>query len=434
MKHILVLALLAVAQAQFTAKAESGRDRFVAHEWGTFTSVQGADGVLLEWNPFVTAELPKFVYERNRLDNASSRPYAYTGGVKSAFLALQRMETPVIYFYSDKARTVDVSVKFPQGIITEWYPQVLKQKQPSPIVWKDVRILPKGAGAIPAPWSCALPPNILSFTPPSDNSGSHYYAARETDANLLQVTASEADKTKTECEKFLFYRGIGSFATPLKIGLNADGSYLTLQNTGEEPLRHLYVLDARNEKAGYFKVDSIPAGQTTRLKLDDQVAENSPTDVQDQISTAMKQSLEAEGLYPAEASAMVKTWRDSWFGERGLRVFYVLPREWTDRTLPITIEPKPEQLTRVMVGRAEIITPQMEWKLLKQIVRYSEGDSAAQAQAVTELRDSGLGRFADAAVRRLLKSTPSLDFSRAGWGLLDGLKATGSQNQLAARE
>ena len=33
------------------------------------------------------------------------------------------METPVIYFYSKEPQTVDVRVDFPQGIITEWYPQ-----------------------------------------------------------------------------------------------------------------------------------------------------------------------------------------------------------------------------------------------------------------------------------------------------------------------
>ena len=33
------------------------------------------------------------------------------------------METPVIYFYSDQPQTVDVSVDFPKGLITEWYTQ-----------------------------------------------------------------------------------------------------------------------------------------------------------------------------------------------------------------------------------------------------------------------------------------------------------------------
>src|SRR5436190_15318671 len=123
MKHIFILGLLAIIQAQVTARPESGRDRFVAHEWGTFTSVQAADGVLIEWNPFVTAELPKFVYQRDRPGESARNLSAYIGG-KGAFLALQRMETPVIYFYSDQDRTVDVSVQFPQGVVTEWYPQI----------------------------------------------------------------------------------------------------------------------------------------------------------------------------------------------------------------------------------------------------------------------------------------------------------------------
>jgi hypothetical protein len=37
---------------------------YVAHEWGTFTSVQGADGAQMLWNPFNALELPRFVYDR----------------------------------------------------------------------------------------------------------------------------------------------------------------------------------------------------------------------------------------------------------------------------------------------------------------------------------------------------------------------------------
>src|SRR5689334_4732233 len=37
--------------------------KFVAHEWGTFTSVQGSDGRLLDWRPLQTSQLPHFVYD-----------------------------------------------------------------------------------------------------------------------------------------------------------------------------------------------------------------------------------------------------------------------------------------------------------------------------------------------------------------------------------
>jgi hypothetical protein len=33
------------------------------------------------------------------------------------------------------------------------------------------------------------------------------------------------------------------------------------------------------------------------------------------------------GLYRKEAEPMVETWRDSWF-EEGIRLFYIVPREW----------------------------------------------------------------------------------------------------------
>jgi hypothetical protein len=111
---------LAIVLAALTPLRAAGQDRdYVAHEWGTFTSVQGADGVQMEWNPLTVSELPPFVYELNRVrgKNAPTLLLAKTG-----LICRQRMETPVIYFYSDRERTLDVAVDFPQGTITEWYP------------------------------------------------------------------------------------------------------------------------------------------------------------------------------------------------------------------------------------------------------------------------------------------------------------------------
>ena len=41
----------------FTALAAPN---YVAHEWGTFTSVQGADGGQMAWNPLSVTDLPSF--------------------------------------------------------------------------------------------------------------------------------------------------------------------------------------------------------------------------------------------------------------------------------------------------------------------------------------------------------------------------------------
>jgi len=98
-------------------------ENYVVHEWGTFTSVQGADGVLLPWNPLETTQLPRFVHDWNKPGLGRRPAGALNHETKSLFVTLQRMETPVIYFYSDHEHTVDVTVRFPQGLITEWYPQ-----------------------------------------------------------------------------------------------------------------------------------------------------------------------------------------------------------------------------------------------------------------------------------------------------------------------
>src|SRR3954451_9511856 len=123
MKTKSVFVVIALMHVRLFAGSGS-QAKLTAHEWGTFTSVQGADGVQLEWNPLVTSELPKFVYDRGRPTGnpALARYGSYAG--KGALVALQRMETPVIYFYSARERKVDVSVQFPQGVVTEWFPHV----------------------------------------------------------------------------------------------------------------------------------------------------------------------------------------------------------------------------------------------------------------------------------------------------------------------
>src|SRR2546425_12805150 len=108
---VVIAALLAVPVVPSAANSPTAAAAdFVAHEWGTFTSVQGADGVQFEWNPFVAPELPKFVYNVTNPTgraNALVLPGFFFLG-KTGMTSRQRMETPVIYFYSEKERSVDV--------------------------------------------------------------------------------------------------------------------------------------------------------------------------------------------------------------------------------------------------------------------------------------------------------------------------------------
>ena len=71
------------AGSNTSAKDPAG---LVAHEWGTFTSIAGADGAAVEWLPQAgPAELPCFVYRMRML------PKGFLTGTI-------RMETPVILF------------------------------------------------------------------------------------------------------------------------------------------------------------------------------------------------------------------------------------------------------------------------------------------------------------------------------------------------
>src|SRR6266576_7086211 len=76
--------------------ALSHQNDFIVHEWGTFTSIAGKDGVALEWRPLNgSSDLPKFVHtmQKEGFGLRHSRS-------KDQISALIRMETPVIYFYA----------------------------------------------------------------------------------------------------------------------------------------------------------------------------------------------------------------------------------------------------------------------------------------------------------------------------------------------
>src|SRR5437868_4888016 len=192
-----------------------------------------------------------------------------------------------------------------------------------------------------------------------DGAGCHGYAARETDAAPVQVCGSNGKAA--EQEKFLFYRGAGSFDLPLSAKLNSQ--QIELKNTSKDPISSLIVFENRDGKIGYRVVANFSGETTTeRPALDKNI---------DSVIRDLKQTLISFGLYEKEAEAMIKTWRNSWF-EEGLRVFYVLPRKTTDEVLPLAINPNPTQLVRVLVGRTELITPEMEKAVRKQVSLLSD--------------------------------------------------------------
>lgn len=350
----------------------------VVHEWGTLTSFSGADGVQLEFRPLINEDLPPFVIDRMWQAGQVSL------FAKGRYRALQRMETPVIYFYSDVAQDVNVKVAFPNGLLTEFYPPVKSmtpaysakndnQLQNSSLDWGLVQIIPtiqlRAAVSDPQLQNIVNKRLLRALIPetPADN---HYQHAREADAAIVHVQLSAPKSAPAESadgirmpppsgsffEKFLFYRGIGNFSLPLKLRSHGEGSF-ELHNQGAAPIGSLFLVSVNGNDLSFDQISGLEGRQTMQLRLTGEHRGR------EELGKAMTKSLVDQGLFLKEAQAMVRTWSQSWFGEQGTRVFYMLPRQVTDEFLPLTIEPQPHQLERVFVARLEIMTPEEELRI-----------------------------------------------------------------------
>jgi len=361
---LLMVAGITIKLRRTSSANTSQENRLVVHEWGTFTSIAGKDGVALEWRPLNgSADLPKFVHTMQ--DGRGLRH----GPTKADFRTLVRMETPVIYFYTNREMDITAEVKFPRGKITEWYPQA--RSVAAGINWGSLKLAPDAA-----------------FNLPADSSDNHYYAARETDAAPVQVCGTNG--RPVEQEKFLFYRGVGSFDLPLSVKLANDR--LDLVNRSKEEISHIIVFENRNGKIGYRVINHF-SGETAieRSQLDKDL---------EAVIRDLRQVLLSSGLYEKEADAMIKTWRNSWF-EEGMRVLYILPRGIIDSTLQLQIDPQPAELVRVLVGRTEVITPEMEKAVKRQVSMLSDASPKVREQASLAIQK--LGRFYEPILKRIVE-------------------------------
>jgi hypothetical protein len=342
-----VIVLLLASAGLLAAPGTGDPGALTVHEWGTFTSIAGVDGTPVEWLPqTASTDLPCFV-ERNQFN------------VKGSVPGTVRMETPVLYFYAAREMDVNVRIRFRQGVITEWFPRAAVTPgngqtagDESTIAWRNVKISPGAAEDFPV-----------------ERAASHYYAARRTNAAPLQSGSVK--------EKFLFYRGVGRFALPIAATVDADGK-VTVRNPRSQSIGDVILFDNHRGRIVY-EVRRAAGGQVI---VDPAVVDREPT-------LELETMLLANGLYPEEASAMIDTWRDSWF-EEGTRLFYIVPRPRIDAVLPLAIDPTPDAVARVFVGRMELVTPATEREIA----------AALLANDVAALQR--YGRFLHAIGRRIV--------------------------------
>jgi hypothetical protein len=407
-----------------TPRAKYPGHGFVVHEWGTNTIVVGSDGSMQRGLHHEEEDLPDFVYDRIKAGGM-------TGSVEV------KMETPVLYFYAEQPRDVDVTVTFPAGVMTQWYPSA---RGFSPMIAQ-----PAGAYADPVmdpryvfqldvcaqrfsdgkaikdgrlDWG-TVHVGARGETPAAPDAPIDRYTwghARAVDANPVRVP--KPGTTDVEQERFLFYRGLGNFTLPVSLlaegpqSLEADGVTL-VNHDPKSALGSVFVLNVGPTSAKFaVHPEGVPVGPGAFVETLN-AAPDMPLDAYESaLAAAMTAELDKTGLYHDEAVGMVSTWRRQWFKTPGLRVLYLAPQAWTDAQIPLSLAPAPDELTRVMVIRTEVITRAQEDSDVLALADVNAADATRNAAGAGHFR--ALGRFAEPRLRRARQLAFDADGSRGG--------------------
>ena len=359
---------------------------YALHEWGTFTTVAGSDGVLLAGLEREEAPLPVFTYSHFGLENGNLprglEEITRRHGAVPGFMMMKgvgrpvagvtvKMETPVIYFHSDEAFDVTVKVGFQGGTISQWYPdrtggEVLPVP-PAPAKAADWTLdFSKPRQGLIEWQARVLSPaeskDAILFKP---GESLHWMRPRVPEANAVRMPNGET-------EGFLFYRGIGAFAPGLTTTVGADDRLQLHNRTGGDiPFAMVF-----EKSAGQTRWKVLPDGLPAegRLAIPTSGFTETAATFAEPVYREMIAGLTTPGLLKSEATAMVETWWNSYFAADGLRVFWVVPAAKTDAILPLEVSPAPDKIVRVIVGRSEVLRPAREKEWLALSTSAEESD------------------------------------------------------------
>jgi hypothetical protein len=344
----------------------------VIHEWGTITTIHGADGTpATGLNRIDEADvLPDFVhrYEPESTRYDSKRFLGKRPNIPGRPDITMRLETPVIYFHPppNKPYTapIDIKIRFRGGVLNEFYPDANAS-----VSVDNTRVVDKMREGVLTEWNGDVLNNYVL-------GALQWKGLRLHDTVVAPLTRSEIwlaprevssvavfNPTAGEGEQYLFYRGVahldallatkttrGSVELATPVNLAWLESTAVLPNIWLAEIRADGVIAFRPQTTLTLKKEN--AGKSlARVKRF--AASDYTPDAAARLRKSMKSALIAQGLFADEAEAMLATWKVSYFQKPGLRVFYIVPREWTDYFLPLEIS-VPARVTRVIVGRIDL--------------------------------------------------------------------------------
>jgi hypothetical protein len=344
----------------------------VVHEWGTITTIHAADGTPKGGlNSIDEADvLPNFVH-RYEPETTRFKPERILGklpNIPGRPDVTMRLETPVIYFHPppNKAYTapIDITVRFRGGVINEFYPGAAAS-----VALDRARIADKSHEGFIPEWNGDVLNNFVvgalkwkglrlhdTVVAPLTRS-EIWLAPRE--VNSVSVFSPEAG----EGEQYLFYRGVAHLDALLatkttrgSVELSTPTNLAWLEASAAIP--GIWLADVRAD--GVIAFRAHPAITLKKEDAGKQLAKVKRFSDGDYTATGaaqlrreLKTALIAQGLFADEAEAMLNTWKASYFQKPGLRLFYIVPREWTDYFLPLEFS-VPARVTRVIVGRIDL--------------------------------------------------------------------------------
>ena len=365
----------------------------VVHEWGTFTSLQDEGGNAIGGINTDDEPVPNFVHRAQGgvLAWPTELPPVFFGINGRGFSGkglpglhgdvTMRLETPVMYFYPPPGSTLpiemDVRAGFKGGWLLEFYPKAAMEASGLQVEMQDGSWR---TGGIDRHTRGTLSWNRLQI----GVEGNGPFTSEEVWLAPRRVAAAMVGTEEGQQEKYLFYRGVGHLDALLRVYRSDDGQRLEIrQQPFSDPdapatgtIGNAWLAHIRHDgTAAYLSIGSLNASGGSAAAIATIPAHFSDaefsTDNLDRLRAEMHEGLVAEGLFDDEATAMLDTWKEAYFHSPGLRFFFTVPQAWTDHYLPLEFS-EPVDLTRVMVGRIEVVTPEQRELLARIATRPVE--------------------------------------------------------------
>jgi hypothetical protein len=390
----------ALAGLASAAVASPPVNPLVVHEWGTFTTLENEQGKQIGGINTDDEPVPAFVHDLHaelQQSRTEVPPVFSKGWPRCDQDVYVRLETPVIYFHlppGSQPVTLDVNVQMNGGWLTQFYP--------------DARASAPGLRDEKVKFGRLTDATVGKLSWDHLTIGTHR-SGPTTDQQVWtsprQVDAADVTTAAGESERYLFYRGVAHIGAPFSVSHDASGEKLEvradwskLPSADRHPtVGPLWLMDIRADGTSAMReIAPIEPHGESKTILSEIPANFASSDYSSgnlaAVRRAMKESLVHEGLFADEADALLNTWQAAYFKRPGMRLFFLVPAAWTQHYLPLHFS-RAADVTRVMVGRIELVTPHQR-ELLRKIATgpASKADWAEKAFDPAKAGPTGPGR------------------------------------------